>query len=73
MFRDNYEAGIDRHGITRFRLTGYKPEERFQAGTDDYALARNRIAITPLQVEQSHPDEFRRLLGLGEEWKSLQG
>ena len=73
MFRDSYEAGIDRHGITRFRLTGYKPEDRFRAGTDDYALARKRIAVTPLQVEQSHPEEFRRLLGLGEEWKSLGG
>jgi 5'-nucleotidase len=71
MFKDSYEAGRSDHGITRFRLLGHKPEARFRAGTDDYALARKRIAITPLQVEQSHSAEYRRLTALGSDWNSL--
>lgn len=71
MFRDSYEAGVTDHGITRFRLLGHKPSELFRAGTDDHALARNRIAITPLQVEQSHPEEYRRLAALGPVWQTL--
>lgn len=71
MFRDSYVPGVDAHDITRFRLVGHKPEDLFRSGTDDYALARKRIAITPLQVEQSHPAEYRRLAALGAEWKSL--
>jgi 5'-nucleotidase len=71
MFADDYEESRDAHGIPRFRLYGHKPPELFRAGTDDHALSRNRIAITPLQVEQSHPDEFRRLSALGEVWQTL--
>lgn len=71
MFQDNYEAGLDAHGIQRFRLYGHKPTERFRPGTDDHALSRNRIAITPLQVEQSHPEEFRRLAALGPVWTAI--
>lgn len=71
MFKDSYEPGLNNHGITRFRLLGHKPQELFRLGTDDYALSRNRIAITPLQVEQSHPAEYRRLASLGAEWNSL--
>jgi 5'-nucleotidase len=71
MFRDSYVPGMNEHGITRFRLVGHKPAELFAPGTDDHALARKRIAITPLQVEQSHPAESRRLAGLGVDWKAL--
>lgn len=71
MFRDSYEPGLNDHGITRFRLLGHKPLELFRAGTDDYALSRNRISITPLQVEQSHPAEYRRLASMGAEWTAL--
>jgi 5'-nucleotidase len=71
MFRDGYEPGLSAHGITRFRLVGHKPQGKFRPGTDDHALSRNRIAITPLQVEQSHPAEYRRLASLGAEWNSL--
>ncbi|MDB5049550.1 MAG: stationary-phase survival protein SurE [Fibrobacteres bacterium] len=71
MFKDTYEAVRTEHGITEFRLVGYKPLEQFQAGTDDYALARNRISITPLQVSQSDSGETRRLAGLQSHWDSL--
>ncbi len=71
MFKDSYEAVRTEHGITEFRLTGYKPRERFVPGTDDYALARNRISITPLQIGQSDPGETRRLAGLQSHWDAL--
>jgi 5'-nucleotidase len=71
MFKDTYEAVQTEHGITEFRLAGYKPEERFVPGTDDYALARNRISITPLQISQSDGGESRRLVGLQSHWDSL--
>lgn len=71
MFQDTYVPGLNSHGITRFQLVGHKPIERFAPGTDDHALARNRIAITPLQVEQSNPAEYRRLTALGTEWRAL--
>ncbi|HKP94646.1 MAG TPA: 5'/3'-nucleotidase SurE [Fibrobacteria bacterium] len=71
MFADSYESIRNGHGITEFRLTGYKPEERFVPGTDDYALARNRISITPLQVSQSDSGETRRLAGLRSHWDAL--
>lgn len=71
MFADDYEEARDAHGIARFRLYGHKPPGLFRPGTDDHALSRNRIAITPLQVEQSHPDEFRRLAALGPVWQTL--
>jgi 5'-nucleotidase len=71
MFRDSYEAVRTEHGLTEFRLTGFKPEERFVPGTDDYALARNRISITPLQISQSDAGETRRLAGLQSHWDGL--
>jgi 5'-nucleotidase len=71
MFKDSYESNVTEHGITRFRLVGYKPAEKFREGTDDYALHRNRIAITPLQVDQSHLGETVRLAGLRHEWETL--
>jgi 5'-nucleotidase len=71
MFRDSYEAIRTEHGLTEFRLTGFKPEERFVPGTDDYALARNRISITPLQISQSDAGETRRLAGLQSHWDGL--
>lgn len=73
MFVDSYEPVLTEHGLTKFRLVGYKPEERFAPGTDDYALARNRISITPLQVDQSDAGETRRLASaeFAAHWKSL--
>lgn len=71
MFKDSYEALRSEHGITAFRLVGYKPEERFLPGSDDYALARNRISITPLQISQSDPGEARRLAALQPHWNAL--
>ncbi|MDB5106719.1 MAG: stationary-phase survival protein SurE [Fibrobacteres bacterium] len=71
MFKDSYEVLQSEHGITEHRLVGYKPEERFVPGTDDYALARNRISITPLQISQSDSGESRRLAGLQSHWDSL--
>lgn len=78
MFKDGYEPHASEHGVTGFRLVGYKPEERFVPGTDDYALVRNRISITPLQISQTDAGEIRRLSGLGglaglqPPWDSLQ-
>ena len=71
MFKDSYEPITSEHGITAFRLVGYKPEERFVPGTDDYALVRNRISITPLQISQSDAGETRRLESLQPHWDSL--
>jgi 5'-nucleotidase len=71
MFRDSYEPAASEHSIERFRLVGYKPPEKFREGTDDYALHRNRIAITPLQVDQSHLGETVRLSALRSEWETL--
>jgi 5'-nucleotidase len=73
MFVDSYEPVLSEHGLTEFRLVGYKPEERFVPGTDDYALVRNRISITPLQVDQSDNGETRRLAAtaMKAQWDSL--
>ncbi len=73
MFVDSYEPVLTEHGLTKFRLVGFKPEERFLPGTDDYALVRNRISITPLQVEQSDAGESRRLASpeFAAHWNSL--
>jgi 5'-nucleotidase len=73
MFADSYEPVQSEHGLTRFRLVGYKPGDRFLPGSDDYALSRNRISITPLQIDQSDSVEKRRLAGLElkAHWDSL--
>ncbi len=71
MFKDSYEIFTSGHGIAEFRLVGYKPEEHFVPGTDDYALVRNRISITPLQISQSDSGETRRLAGLQSHWDAL--
>jgi 5'-nucleotidase len=71
MFVDSYETVVTEHGISEYRLIGHKPEERFVPGTDDYALHRNRISITPLQVSQSDPGESGRLAALQSHWDSL--
>jgi hypothetical protein len=73
MFVDSYEPKINEQGQTQFRLVGYKPQELFIAGSDDYALVRNRIAITPLKVEQSDSAEAYRLAGseFKAHWDSL--
>ena len=71
MFRDGYEPIRSEHGITEFRLVGFKPEGEFREGTDDWALARNRISITPLRISQSDEGEALRLAGLRQEWETL--
>jgi 5'-nucleotidase len=71
MFRDSYESLKTEHGITEFRLVGYKPEDLFLEGTDDWALARGRISITPLQVSQADAAEAARVAGLRAEWDAL--
>ena len=71
MFRDSYEAIRTEHGLTEFRLVGYKPAEEFRAGTDDWALAQGRIAITPLRIGQSDEAEASRLAGLKAEWDAV--
>ena len=65
MFKDSYEAVTTNHGLKQFRLVGYKPKELFRVGTDDFALAQNYIAITPLQVDQSQAGEAARLTASG--------
>ena len=71
MFEDGYEAGVTHHGIPNFRLVGFKPPEKFREGTDDWALHRNRIAITPLQVDQSHDLEAARLTDMRSVWEAM--
>jgi 5'-nucleotidase len=71
MFRDSYEAIRTEHGLTEFRLVGYKPAAEFREGTDDWALARGRISITPLQIGQSDEAEALRVAGLKADWDSL--
>ncbi len=71
MFVDHYVAVTLPNGITEYQLRGHKPAERFVAGTDDYALSRNKIAITPLGLAQSAGDEVRRLNSLRPEFERL--
>lgn len=71
MFRDSYEAIRTEHGLTEFRLVGYKPEAEFREGTDDWALARKLISITPLRISQSDEGEALRAAGLKAEWDAL--
>jgi len=71
MFRDSYESIRTEHGLTEFRLVGYKPAAEFLEGTDDWALARGRISITPLQVGQSDATEALRVAGLKAYWDAL--
>jgi broad specificity polyphosphatase/5'/3'-nucleotidase SurE len=59
------------HGLTEFRLLGYKPESEFREGTDDWALARGRISITPLQISQSDVAEASRLAASGADWDAI--
>ncbi len=61
MFADSYENVLSQHDLTQYRLVGYKPHAQFLPGTDDHALAHNKIAITPLQVDQSDIAERNRL------------
>lgn len=68
MFRDSYEAIRTEHGLTEFRLLGYKPEAEFAEGTDDWALGRGHISITPLQISQSDGNEASRLAALKADW-----
>ncbi len=61
MFADSYENVLTQHHLTQYRLVGYKPHAQFLPGTDDHVLAHNKIAITPLQVDQSDLAEKNRL------------
>ena len=63
MFVDSYESVVTEHNLTQFRLVGYKPTEKFLIGTDDFALFKNRISITPLRVDQTDLGEAQ---GLGD-------
>lgn len=71
MFRDSYEPIRTEHGLTEFRLVGYKPEAEFRPGTDDWVLARKLISITPLRISQSDEGEALRAAGLQAEWDAL--
>lgn len=71
MFRDSYETIRTEHGLTEFRLLGHKPEAEFREGTDDWALARGRISITPLQIGQSDETEALRVAGFKSDWDAL--
>ncbi len=62
MFTDHYEEARTEHGIAGYRLMGRKPAAKFVPGTDDYALRHKHIAITPLQIAQTHTVELERLL-----------
>lgn len=61
MFRDRYEPVEQPNGITGYQLLGFKPDELFEAGTDDDALRNGHIAITPLRVLQ---DDLEALAAL---------
>jgi 5'-nucleotidase len=61
MFQDRYEETRSPHGIQGYRLLGRKPADRFVPGTDDHALQQHRIAITPLQLGQTHAAELTAL------------
>lgn len=62
MFTDGYRETVDAHGLKGWLLEGWKPSERFRPGTDDDALRQNRVAITPLRLDQSDEEERLRLL-----------
>lgn len=61
MFQDQYHETRTEHGITGYRLIGRKPSGRFVPGTDDYALSRKYIAITPLHIPQTNTTELEAL------------
>ncbi len=71
MFADHYHAVTLPNGITEYQLRGYKPANQFIEGTDDYALSRNKIAITPLILSQSADGEALRLNRLGPDFEKL--
>ncbi len=68
MFSDSYVPSTNEHGLEEFKLKGYKPKHLFQSGSDDYALRKNRISITPLQLSQSDMHEHNRLRELKNLW-----
>ena len=68
MFADAYVPGLNAHGLEEFRLTGYKPQYLFVEGSDDFALSKHRISITPLQLSQSHMPEHARMTALQSNW-----
>lgn len=45
----------------RVQLTGYKPWEKFAPESDDAWYRKGYITICPLQVDQTHEFEYRRL------------
>jgi 5'-nucleotidase len=71
MFQDGYEESRTAHGIAGYRLQGRKAEDRFIPGTDDHALRRRRVAITPLQLAQTDVGELEALKARGDWLKAL--
>ncbi len=61
MFGDGYEETLSPHGIVGYRLSGRKAQDRFVPGTDDHTLRHHRIAISPLQIAQTHVTELAAL------------
>lgn len=61
MFEDHYQEVRTEHGIKGYRLLGRKPAGKFASGTDDYALNRKYVAVTPLQISQVNQAELEIL------------
>lgn len=71
MFRDSYETLRTEHNLTEYRLVGYKPADAFREGTDDWALARGRISVTPLRISQADDAEALRAAGYKTDWDAI--
>jgi 5'-nucleotidase len=54
----------DSEGRRRYRIYGFEPSFKDEAGTDLAAQARNKVSITPLHFDLTHHDG----LGLVREW-----
>jgi len=50
-------------GRTSYRIYGYEPGLDDEPGTDIGAIARNRVAVTPLRLDWTHHDEIEGLRG----------
>jgi 5'-nucleotidase len=69
MFEDEYvetetvvPEPADSDPLTRrVQLTGYKPWKKFKPESDDAWYRQGYITICPLQVDQTHESEYRRL------------
>ncbi len=61
MFRDHYEEASTPHGLLGHKLVGNKPAALFAVGSDDHALHRHCIAVTPLQIAQTAVEQLQAL------------